>query len=120
MYYFAMQHVSFTISNILIVSSKFMADQIMLRAVQEDLNEIENIAGCKALGIINKLVTGPSRQKCETVENIIDLNPVIVEMQRNCNATLLFDRKPGFSDADIHKDNLHDALFQIQNDNLID
>ena len=29
------------------------------RAVQEDLNEIENTAGCGALGIIDKLVTGP-------------------------------------------------------------
>ena len=45
-------------------------------------------------------------------------------MQRNClqwsedSLTLLFDQKPGFSDAAIHKDNLYDALFQIQNDEL--
>ena len=31
-------------------------------------------------------------------------------------STLLFDQKPGFSNADIHKDNLYDALFHIQND----
>ena len=31
---------------------------------------------------------------------------------------LLFDQKFGFSDADIYKDNLPDALFQIQNDEL--
>ena len=31
---------------------------------------------------------------------------------------LLFDQKTGFSDADIHKDNLYNALFQIQNDAL--
>ena len=47
--------------------------------MQQDLNEIENITGCRALGIINKLVTGPYWRKCETVENIIDLNPVIQE-----------------------------------------
>ena len=70
--------------------------------MQEDLNEIENIAGCRALGIIDKLVTGPYWQKCETVENIIDLNLVIEEMQRNClqwseiSSTLLFDQKPAF------------------------
>ena len=34
------------------------------------------------------------------------------------SSKLLFDQKPGFSDADIHKDNLYDALFQIQNDEL--
>ena len=51
----------------------------LLLAVQQDLNEIENITGCRALGIINKLVTGPYWRKCETVENIIDLNPVIEE-----------------------------------------
>ena len=96
----------------------------LLGAVQEDLDEIENIAGCRALGIIDKLVTGPYWRKYEAVENILDLNPVIEEMQRNCLQwsedlpTLLFDQKPGFSDADIHKDNLHDALFQIQNDEL--
>ena len=45
-------------------------------------------------------------------------------MQRNClqssedSSTLLFVQKPGFSDADIHKDNLFDALFQIRNDEL--
>ena len=27
-------------------------------------------------------------------------------------------KKPGFWDADIHKDNLYDTLFQIQNDEL--
>ena len=55
-----MQHVSFTISNISIVSLKFMGTpNNLLRAVQEDLNKIENIAGCSVLGIIDKSVTGP-------------------------------------------------------------
>ena len=34
------------------------------------------------------------------------------------SSTLLFDQKPGSSNADIHKDNLYDALFQIDNDEL--
>ena len=34
------------------------------------------------------------------------------------SSTLLFDQNPGFSDADIHKDNLYDAFFEIQNDEL--
>ena len=39
----------------------------LLRAVKEYSNEIENIAGCRALGIIGKLVTGSCWRKCETV-----------------------------------------------------
>ena len=96
----------------------------LLRAVLEDLNEIENIAGCRALGIIDKLVNGTYWRKCETVENILDLNPVIEEIQRNClqwsedSPTLIFDQKSAFSDADIHKDNLYDASFQTLHDEL--
>ena len=56
----------------------------LLRALPKDLNEIQNLAGCKALGIIDKLVTAFYWQKGETVENILDLNPVIEVMQKNC------------------------------------
>ena len=38
----------------------------------------------RALGITDKLVTGPYWRKCETFQNILDLNPVIKDMQRNC------------------------------------
>ena len=57
-------------------------------------------------------------------ENILDLNQVIEEMQRNClqwsedSSILLFDQKRDADIADIHKDSLYDALFQIQNDEL--
>ena len=45
-------------------------------------------------------------------------------MQRSCLqwsedlSTLLFGQKSGFSDEDIHKGNLYNALFQIENDEL--
>ena len=55
----------------------------LLQAVQEDLNEIKNIAGCRALGVFDKLVTGPYWRKCEAVGNILDLNQVIEEIQRD-------------------------------------
>ena len=50
-------------------------------------------------------------------ENILDLNPVIDEIQRNClswsedSPSLLFDQKPGFEGADVHKDEVYNALF---------
>ena len=73
---------SFTIGTILIVSLKFKV-QKLLGAVPEHLNKIENIADCRVLHIIDKLVTGPYWSKCRTLENILRLNPVIEETQRN-------------------------------------
>ena len=100
----------------------------LLRAALEDLNERENIAGCRALCITDKLTfTGRYWWKCEKTENISywrNKYAVIEEMQKNClkwsedSSTLLFDNKPGFSDSDIYKDTLHDVLFQIENDEL--
>ena len=94
----------------------------LLQAIREDLNEIKNTAGHKALGIIDKLVTGSYWPKCETVENILDLNPVIEEIQRNCLSwskdsykskthQKLSDQKPGFEGADVYKDEVYNALF---------
>ena len=78
-----------------------MALQIICYLAVQDLNEIKNIAGCRTLGIIDKLITGPRWRKCETVD-ILDLNPVTEEIQRNYlswsedPSPLLFDEKPGF------------------------
>ena len=58
-----------------------------LRAVQGDLNEIENIAGFRALGIINKLVPGPYRRRGETVENILELN-LVIKLLKRCKETV--------------------------------
>ena len=55
-----------------------------LPVVQEGLNEIKNISDCRALERIDKLLTGPYWRKCETVENILDLSPVIEEIRGNC------------------------------------
>ena len=57
-------------------------------------------------------------------ENILDLNPVIDEIQRNClswsedSPSLLFDQKPGFEGADVHKDEVYNALFAPQSEQL--
>ena len=68
----------------------------------------------------HNLVTG-SYWIYKTVENMLDLNSIIEQMQRNClewsedSSALFFDQKSGFSGAYIHKDNLCDYLFQLQN-----
>ena len=90
----------------------------LLRAVKEDLQETINMAGIRALGIMDKLITGPFWRLCESVENILDLNKVIVELQNNMvlwtndASELLFQQTPGFSSAVVHNDNLYLKLFE--------
>ena len=97
---------------------------LFVRGVQKDLDEIEFIACSRALCGINELVTGLYWWKCETAENILDLNSVTGQIQIHClqlleySSDLLFDQGYGFSGADIHKDNLYNTLFQLQNDVL--
>ena len=82
------------------------------------------MAGYRALRVMYKLVTGPYWRKCETVENILDLNPVIEEIQRNCllwsedSSPLLFDQKPGFEGIDVQKDEVYNALFAAKPEQL--
>ena len=79
------------------------------------------------MGVFDKLITGPYWRKCEAVGNILDLNQVIEEIQRNClswsedSSSLLFDQKPGFERADVHKDEVYkayNALFAPQSEQL--
>ena len=79
------------------------------------------------MGVFDKLVTGPYWRKCEAVGNVLDLNQVIEEIQRNClswledSSSLLFDQKPGFERADVHKDEVYkayNALFAPQSEQL--
>ena len=76
------------------------------------------MAGCRALGIIDKLLTGPFWRLCENVENILDMNPKIKEIQENClrwandASSLLLNKEPAFRGADVHKDGIYDCLFK--------
>ena len=60
--------------------SKFLTDvwqtpNKLLRAVLTDVQVPENLAGCKALGLINKIVTGPLWRVIESKDvSILDIN----------------------------------------------
>ena len=90
----------------------------LLEAVKEDISDELNIAGCRALGIVDKLVTGPFWRLCESVPNILDLNPAIREIQANCLAwaddasPMLFNQTPAFAGASVHRDKVFESLFQ--------
>ena len=99
----------------------------LLRAVKEDLSEIAHIAGARALGIIDKLVTGPLWRLVEKVDTILDLNEKFQYMQSKFrewaeDATpLLFDAdNVNIFNVEIHKDDIYTALFSDSNDELLD
>ena len=54
----------------------------------------------------------------------ISLNPVIEEIERNClswsedSSSLVFDQKPSFEGADVYKDEIYNALFAPQPEEL--
>ena len=102
----------------------------LLRAVQEDLNNLCNIAGVRALGIIDKLITGPFWRliEDESKGGILDLNQYFQHMQLKFkewaeDATpLLYDHLHVclFPDIEIHKDDLYNSLFADSGSSTLD
>ena len=94
------------------------ADNRLLKAVEEDLKDPINIAGICALGIIDKLITGPYWRLCESVDNILDLNKDINSLFTNCIAwskctdKFITTETPGFPTAVVEKDLIYQALFR--------
>ena len=46
----------------------------LLKAVKQDLGVVSFIAGCKALGLVDKYLTGPLWRLLNKVDNICDMN----------------------------------------------
>ena len=57
----------------------------LLQAVKQDLDELMHVAGCRALGIVDKLVTGPFWQLFEGDEVYLSLNHRIETMKTKCS-----------------------------------
>ena len=75
-----------------------------------------HIAGCRALGIIDKLLTGPLWRHIENSEHILDLNDIWFVFLRNLerfsqDASELISGNPIFPDFTI-KDKIYDMLFK--------
>ena len=98
----------------------------LLRAILSDLRVPKHIAGCKALGIIDKLVTGPFWRKLESsTVSILDLSDIYSVMKQSFDcwgedATSVIDNQevlfPEFTNFD---DMVSKELFQqSSHDNL--
>lgn len=69
-------------------------------------------AGTRALGIVDKIITGPYWRVLEAKGNILDLTPYLYQMKlsfdRWCkDASGLFEGEIVFSDITMHKDEIY-------------
>lgn len=96
----------------------------LLRAVVVDAQERVILAGVRALGIIDKTVTGPFWRLLNTPGfNILSLNQHLlnmrIQMERwSRDASSLLDGEPLFPEdiAELHKDQLYEELFRDSGD----
>ena len=95
----------------------------LLKAVQEDLGSEVHLAELRALGIIDKLITGPFWRVVNLASNILELNTSLLQMKQSfeswCDdASPLLDGEPLFpeSEVPIHKDAIYNAIFEATGD----
>ena len=93
----------------------------LLNAVQQDLTDIQ-LAGCKALGLINKYLTGPLWRLFTKTENILDLSEhyqkmfkISKDLSRNASP-IMNGKVQFFDDISIHEDEVHKSLM-TENEN---
>ncbi|XP_070547896.1 uncharacterized protein [Ptychodera flava] len=91
----------------------------LLSAVSEDLQIPVYKAEIRALGLIDKVVTGPYWRIVEKVDNILDMNQHLLQMKLGLerwthDATTVLEGEPMFAPevAPIHKDALYDKLME--------
>ncbi|XP_077869048.1 uncharacterized protein LOC144360010 [Saccoglossus kowalevskii] len=99
----------------------------LLSAVAEDLSVKVYIAELRALGIIDKVVTGPYWRITEKVEGILGMNKHLLQMKMmlerwSKDAAPVLDGELMFSedDAEVHRDHLYEKLFAETSDAELD
>ena len=98
----------------------------LLQAVLSDLSVPKYIAGCKALGIIDKIVTGPFwRHPVHSGVTILEMSSTYSKMHAlfeewGQDAQCVIDREKGlFDDHECKNDIVADKLFQPTSDDLM-
>lgn len=83
----------------------------LLKAVSEDMDSQVHLAELGALGVIDKLITGPFWRVVNQAKNILDLNMPLLNMKQSferwCeDASPLMDGEPLFDESDVpvHRD----------------
>ena len=118
----------FHISDILTFLQSLSDPNDLIKCVLFDIQEKVYIAGIRALGIIDKIITGPFWRLIEGSKSILDLNnPHLKLLQEmwilwSSDASGLMLGNPLFPETvvSIHKDQLYDSLFQVSEDPTLD
>ena len=94
----------------------------LLKAVEEDISNRVFFAEIRALGIIDKLLTGPLWRLIETKKSILLLNPYLLHLKIRLTdlckdaSSVLRDKKVfRLDDIEIHNDEVYDSLFKEVN-----
>ena len=99
-------------------------DNPLLKAVLADLNEPVLLAGCKALGLINKLVTGPLWRTLESDISILEINNIYTKMRDkfcewSSDSTEVIEGANTLFDPSCYKQNDPVFLSLLKDDNNI-
>ena len=99
----------------------------LVKAVNEDITNNLFLAEVRALGIIDKLVTGPLWRLIESIANVLSLNPYLFRLKMKLtslcvDASSLFSGETVFSNNDVehHRDFLWEKLFEETTDEGFD
>ena len=100
---------------------KWPSPNRLLQLVAKDIVEPVYLAGVRALGILDKIVTGPFFRLTETATSALELNPHLKRMQEcveqwSMDASPLLEGATPFDEdiVPIHRANIFDSLFQEQ------
>lgn len=100
--------------------SRIESNNFLHTSIAGDIGNPIYLPGFRALGIFNKLITGPLWRRKEEEGHIFDLNPVWfnlkVHLQR-CgeNSGMMLDGECFLSETAITKDNIYEELFKDTN-----
>jgi E1A/CREB-binding protein len=91
----------------------------LLKAVYEDISNLLFLAESRALGIFDKLITGPLWRLIEENKNILSMNKFLFRLKMKLSdlckdASSMLNQTPVFDprDVKIHKDKLYEKLFE--------
>ncbi|KAK3090313.1 hypothetical protein FSP39_010856, partial [Pinctada imbricata] len=93
----------------------------LLKSIDFDIGEKVYISSLRALGIIDKVITGPLWRVIESTPNILSINPHFEVLQTKLkefhqDASPLLQGEVIFQDVHIHKDEIYDSLFASSDD----
>ena len=97
----------------------------LLQVVSKDIVEPVYLTGIRALGILDKIVTGPFFRLTENAKSVLDLNPHLQQMQKcfeqwSQDASPLLEGETLFNEevVPIHCNEMYESLFKEQSEQL--